>query len=144
MFTISITVLLIIAISYYLSKFSLKLIHKLLRSSSQIHSLLWVTVTLKVTMKTLHNWNDSGSLTDQHQWCKRVTTHQVWWGKTPNIRLPALIARFMRPTWAHPGPTGPRWAQGWPHNFAIWVVGNGVRYSLLNSVSTLFGCVVYQ
>ena len=26
-----------------------------------------------------------------------------------------LIARFMGPTWAHLGPTGPRWAPCWPH-----------------------------
>ena len=31
--------------------------------------------------------------------------------------LPAytLIAKFMGPTWAHLGPTGPRWAPCWPH-----------------------------
>ena len=27
----------------------------------------------------------------------------------------SLIARFMGPTWAHLGPTGPRWATCWPH-----------------------------
>ena len=26
-----------------------------------------------------------------------------------------LIARFLGPTWAHLGPTGPRWAPRWPH-----------------------------
>ena len=28
---------------------------------------------------------------------------------------PSLITRFMGPTWAHLGPTGPRWAPCWPH-----------------------------
>ena len=29
----------------------------------------------------------------------------------------SLIARFMGPAWAHLGPTGPRWAPCWPHEF---------------------------
>ena len=32
-----------------------------------------------------------------------------------NEELDTLIARFMGPTWAHLGPTGPRWAPCWPH-----------------------------
>ena len=31
------------------------------------------------------------------------------------IEETTLIARFMGPTWAHLGPTGPRWAPCWPH-----------------------------
>ena len=31
------------------------------------------------------------------------------------LRIRAQIARFMGPTWAHLGPTGPRWAPCWPH-----------------------------
>ena len=30
--------------------------------------------------------------------------------------ITSLIARFMGPTWAHLGPTGPRWAPCWPHD----------------------------
>ena len=29
--------------------------------------------------------------------------------------MASRIARFMGPTWAHLGPTGPRWAPCWPH-----------------------------
>ena len=32
----------------------------------------------------------------------------------PNTKT-SLIARFMGATWAHLGPTGPRWAPCWPH-----------------------------
>ena len=34
-------------------------------------------------------------------------SHRIWPG--------SLKARFMGPTWAHLGPTGPRWAPCWPH-----------------------------
>ena len=49
----------------------------------------------------------------------------VWEQWLPTEELPpkrktSLIARFMGPTWAHLGPTGPRWAPCCPMNFAIW------------------------
>ena len=58
----------------------------------------------------------------------RPSTTQ-WSRQTPSIHLnrsptsgtaifntlKPLIARFMGPTWAHLGPTGPRWAPCWPH-----------------------------
>ena len=34
---------------------------------------------------------------------------------TWQIGVGALIARLMGPTWAHLGPSGPRWAPCWPH-----------------------------
>ena len=36
------------------------------------------------------------------------------------VDMVSLIERFMGPTWAHLGPTGPRWAPCWAMNFAIW------------------------
>ena len=34
---------------------------------------------------------------------------------TSRVSVSSLIARFMGPTWAHLGSTGPRWAPCWPH-----------------------------
>ena len=50
------------------------------------------------------------------QSCK-VVYHLIWWlcRSTTDISKIPRIARFMGPTWAHLGPTGPRWAPCWPH-----------------------------
>ena len=40
----------------------------------------------------------------------------VWKSVVPIMAI-TLIARFMGPTWAHLGSTGPRWAPCWPHEF---------------------------
>ena len=40
------------------------------------------------------------------------------------VAMSLLIARFMGPTWAHLGPTEPRWAPCWPHELCY--LGNHV------------------
>ena len=39
----------------------------------------------------------------------------------------ALITRFMGPTWAHLGLTGPRWAPCWPHELCYLGCHSGFR-----------------
>ena len=38
-----------------------------------------------------------------------------------------LIARFMGPTWAQLGPTGPRWAPSWPHELCYLGISASVK-----------------
>ena len=47
---------------------------------------------------------------------------KTWYGITNQVYgfeswwlISTLISRFVGPTWAHLGPTGPRWAPCWPH-----------------------------
>ena len=49
-------------------------------------------------------------------WCQQwVGTPASWFNIKMTSYQYSLIARFMGPTWAHLGPTGPRWAPCWPH-----------------------------
>ena len=48
------------------------------------------------------------------QVCQRLSLPQPD-SNNGSILVTSLIARFMGPTWAHLGPTGPRWAPCWPH-----------------------------
>ena len=43
-----------------------------------------------------------------------IAGHQQAWYWSHHFSI-SLIAMFMGPTWAHLGPTGPRWAPCWPH-----------------------------
>ena len=44
--------------------------------------------------------------------------------------IPTLIARFMGPTWAHLGPTGPRWASCWPYELCYLGTAHSVLWIL--------------
>ena len=52
-------------------------------------------------------WGVRGQLPLRHMFCRRSESWrcQPW----------SHIAMFMRPTWAHLCPVGPRWAPCWPH-----------------------------
>ena len=43
--------------------------------------------------------------------------------------ISSLRARFIKPTWAHLGPTGPRWAPSWPHELCYLGCYNWLCYS---------------
>ena len=64
--------------------------------------------------------------------CITLVSSGSFWVQSLNIDIfglvdmstpkPSLIARFMGPTWAHLGPTGPRWAPCWPHELCYLVL----------------------
>ena len=50
--------------------------------------------------------------------CKTCGRNHHWFGILLLGSIPGstlLIAKYVGPTWAHLGPTGPRWAPCWPH-----------------------------
>ena len=61
------------------------------------------------------------------QWSVFMIDGNVETNANPSITSPVSqwessitqIARFMGPTWAHQGPTGPRWAPWWPHELCF-------------------------
>ena len=66
----------------------------------------------------MHWWilfNASEDISKTIHWSLNIPwTHSKFrWSLLSSVTT--LIARFMRPTWAHLGPTGPRWAPCWPH-----------------------------
>ena len=54
-----------------------------------------------------------------------------------------LVTRFMGPTWAHLGPTGPRWAPFWPHELCylgsshITTAGVEMKTTVMMNISQL-------
>ena len=48
-----------------------------------------------------------------------------------------LIARFMGATWAHLGPTGPRWAPCWPHELCHLGTATCIVYQNTRHVNTI-------
>ena len=58
---------------------------------------------------------------------RRWYSHQSWFSIT-------LRARFMGPTWAHLGPTGPRWAPCWPHEHCYLGILSPKNLSTINLI----------
>ena len=91
----------------------------------------WVNIMLWFFHKGTTYWLDN---IESYRYGTTVPTSDYWDTKAAGSRLVwsvyvssqsldiclemfvyTLIARFMGPTWAHMGPTGPRWASCWPY-----------------------------
>ena len=98
------------------------------------------TMTLLMLMLKIGEYNYNIAHTDAVHWGTQLGHNSHWYCRMENIITAlftmysgdcsydiahidavhgetqlSLIARFMGPTWAHLGPTGPRWAPCWPH-----------------------------